>query len=160
MAEKRAWWIVAYVLLVSTMLMAAREQRVVEPAPLPAQVVSAKKVFIAKGVGGDRAIRSGDDLAFDTFYAEMKRWGRFELADTPEKADVLMELSYASPAARGRARDPRLTLKFTDPRTGVLLWSDSEARAKAFCRSNREKNLVRAVDKLVANLKMHMELRP
>jgi hypothetical protein len=157
MAEKRAWWIVAYVLLVSTMLTAARDQRAVEAAPLPAQVVTAKKVFLAKGVGGDRAIRSGDDLAFDAFYAEMKRWGRFELVDAPEKADVLMELSYASAPARGRARDPRLTLKFIDPRTGLLLWSDSQARTKAFCRSNRERNLVKAVDQMITNLKTHLE---
>lgn len=160
MAEKRAWWIVAYILLVSTMLMAARDQRGVEAAPLPAQVVSAKKVFLAKGVGGDRAIRSGDDLAFDAFYAEMKRWGRFELVDAPEKADVVMELSYANPPARGRGRDPRLTLQFSDPKSGTLLWSDSQARRKAFCRANREKNLVRAVNQMIANLKTHLEPQP
>jgi len=131
--------IVVLVLFASTLLFAADKSKRddIPPAPLPKQIVEAKRVFLAKGAGADRALRDGDELAFDAFYAEMKDWGRFELVDSPEQAEVVLELSYSSPpAARSRARDPRLTAKFYDPKTGHVLWTASEERNKAvFCKT-------------------------
>jgi len=115
----------------------------------------------AKGAGADRALRDGDELAFDAFYAEMKDWGRFELVDSPEQAEVVLELSYSSPpAARSRARDPRLTAKFYDPKTGHVLGTAWEERNQAVFCKNRRKNLLEAVDELVAKLKTRMEATP
>ena len=46
---------------------AGQSRRDIPPAPLPSVVVNAKKVFLTNG---------GSDLAYDTFYPEIKKWGK------------------------------------------------------------------------------------
>src|SRR5215471_5988668 len=50
------------------------------PAPLPAQIVSGKRVFISYA-GGELKdwFNGGPNRVYDQFYAEMKQWGRYEL---------------------------------------------------------------------------------
>jgi len=58
------------------------------PAPIPAQILAEKKVFIANG-GGDESgyeaatYSGGPDRAYNEFYAVMKAWGRYELVASP-----------------------------------------------------------------------------
>jgi hypothetical protein len=52
--------------LISLNAFAAKNRKDVPAAPLPTVVVNAKKVFLANG--------GGSNLAYDTFYSEMKQW--------------------------------------------------------------------------------------
>ena len=64
----------------------AKSRKDIPPAPLPAVVVNAEKVFLANG--------GGSDLAYDAFYSEMKKWGKYEIVGSPDEADLIVEISY------------------------------------------------------------------
>jgi hypothetical protein len=51
--------------LVSLNASAAKNRKDVPPAPLPAVVTNAKKIFLSNG--------GGSNLAYDSFYSEMKQ---------------------------------------------------------------------------------------
>jgi len=56
-------------------------------APLPNQIISAKKVFL---------VNSGANEAFDCFYNDLKQWGRYDLVDSPDAADLVIEIGVHS----------------------------------------------------------------
>ena len=60
---------------------AGQSRRDIPPAPLPSVVVNAKKVFLTNG--------GGSDLAYDTFYSEIKKWGKYEVIGSPDDADLI-----------------------------------------------------------------------
>jgi hypothetical protein len=144
-------------------------------APLPKPIVTAKTAFLVKGPGSDPYLKGGGDLAFDTFYADMKAWGKYQIVDTPDQADIVFELSYSSRQVgtsvwsstntyTGATQvysspdmDPRVSLNVYDRKTGFVLWSAAEARDTARRRKNREKNLIKAVHDMVSNLRMRTE---
>lgn len=53
-------------------------------APLPTQLVTAKTVYIEN---------QGSAKIADKLYEELRSWGRFQLVDSPEAADVVLQLS-------------------------------------------------------------------
>jgi hypothetical protein len=64
----------------------SKNRKDVPLAPLPSVIANAKKVFLANG--------GGNNLAYDSFYSEIKKWGRYEIAGSPEEADLIIELAY------------------------------------------------------------------
>jgi len=77
---------------------AAQQFKQVPPAPIPQQIVTAKKVFIANG-GGDESLifdspqySGGPDRLYNEFYAAIKSWGRYELVNAPGEADLVFEI--------------------------------------------------------------------
>src|SRR5580704_15677645 len=66
----------------------AKSRKEVPLAPLPAKIVTAKKVYIANG--------GGSDLAYDALYADVKEWHHYEIVDAPSAADIIMEIRYAT----------------------------------------------------------------
>jgi hypothetical protein len=76
---------------------ATQQYKPAPPAPIPAQILTAKKVFIANG-GGDESrydtawFSGGPDRAYNQFYAAMKTWGRYELVAAPGDADLVFEI--------------------------------------------------------------------
>jgi hypothetical protein len=99
-------------------------------APIPAQILAAKKVFIANA-GGDQMTENdpqftgGPDRAYNQFYAAMKTWGRFDLVNSPAEADLLLEIRQevgVSASSRGSAFAPRFELTIRDPKSNALLW--------------------------------------
>lgn len=108
-------------------------------ASLPASVVSAKTVYV------DNQTTSAELL--NTAYTELAKWGRLEIVDTPQKADIVLRLSNgnfvkfvpggeSAPAAGPKAYKQNWTgadeavppgstrISVTDPKTGNSLWSD------------------------------------
>jgi hypothetical protein len=79
---------------------AAQQAKPAPPAPIPSQILTAKKVFIANG-GGDESrnddalFSGGPDRAYNEFYGAMKTWGRYELVGSPEDADLILEIRQA-----------------------------------------------------------------
>ena len=49
--------------------------------------MNASKVFLANG--------GGNDLAYDTFYSDMKKWGKYDIVGSPDNADLVFEISYS-----------------------------------------------------------------
>src|SRR5579859_7320611 len=72
--------------LLFTLVASAKTRKDVPAAPLPEAIANARKVFLTNG--------GGSELAYDTFYAGMKDWGRYQIVGSPDDADLIVELSY------------------------------------------------------------------
>lgn len=148
-------------------VLAAEQPKQVPPAPIPAQILAAKKVFVANA-GGDEPL--GDDGQFsggarrpyNQFYAALKTLGRFELVSAPAHADLLFEIRFtvpplAGPVVRGdtlggRKYDPQFRLDIRDPKTNALLWAFTEHAEWAILQGNRDKNFDFALARIVTDV--------
>jgi len=68
-----------YFLLVTFSLPASAMK---EQAPLPAEIKAAKTVYLDN--------ESGMAIVLDYAYRELKKWNRFEITDSPNKADLVL----------------------------------------------------------------------
>jgi hypothetical protein len=146
----------------------AKSRKDIPPAPLPAIVVSAKKIFLTNG--------GGSNLAYDTFYSEMKNWGKYEIVGSPENADLIVEISYhvehngtrvwstsntydgTTQVHSAQLMDPQLVLTIYDARTKNSLWETVDHRRLARREKNREKETINSAQRLVDELKSRATL--
>jgi hypothetical protein len=140
-----------------------KHRKDVPEAPLPASVVSAKKIFLTNG--------GGSALAFDEFYSKMKEWGRFEIVGSPSTADIVVDLRYfveddgtrvssytntytgQTQVVSHRVVDPQLSVNIYDAKTKDLLWSVTDHRRLARREKNREKETINSADRLIDGMK-------
>jgi hypothetical protein len=108
-------------------------------ASLPASVASAKTVYV------DNQTTSAE--LQNTAYTEMSKWGRLQVVDNPQKADVIIRLSngnyvrFVPGGDNAPAADPKAgknsfvgadeavppgstRISVIDPKTGNSVWSD------------------------------------
>lgn len=147
---------------------AAAQAKKVEPAPIPAQIATAKRVFIANGGGDvrwhdDPLFSGGVDRSYSQFYAGIKTGGRYELVSAPADADLIFEIEFLVPTAEPQAAarleslaavpfDPQFRLTIRDPKTNVLLWGFTEHAQWAILRGNRDKNFDEAMTRVLADV--------
>jgi hypothetical protein len=138
------------------------------PAPVPNQIVAARRMFISNAgsdsYGSQTYFRltkyeGGPDRFYNQFYAAMKAWGRYELTDSPADADVVGEVRYTSPIVDKQPQyelvyDPQLNLTILDPKTRVPLWSLTEHIQPAGNKEGDNRNFDRAVSRIVDQTKM------
>ena len=121
-------------------------------APLPLVIVNAQKVFLSNG--------GGSDLAYDAFYSAMKSWGKYQIAGSPDDANLIIELAYRVVDRETRVwsstntyngvtdvhsreiTDPQLVLTIYDAKTKNSLWSTIDHRRLARREKNREKETI------------------
>ncbi|HEV2469860.1 MAG TPA: hypothetical protein VGS78_11745 [Candidatus Sulfotelmatobacter sp.] len=141
-------------------------QKQTAPGPLPAQIASARKVFIANGgenqpFSEDYLFSGGSERAYDDLYGAMKSWGKYELVGSPADADLLVEIELQCPKAgpmitpnfRGEyPYDPQFRLTIRDAKTNAVLWSVYEHVEWAILRGNRDKNFDMAMSRLVSDV--------
>lgn len=128
-------------------------------APMPSQLLSAKKVFISNG-GGDINLGIGPQGQFaglpvrpyNDFYAAMKSWGRYELVGAPADADLIFEISF-SETFFGNSIQSKFRLLVLDPKTHFVLWPFAEYIEAAAKAANREKNFEQGMSQVVADAK-------
>ena len=150
--------------LLSGPICAAQQKNLPLPAPIPPQILAAKKVFIAN-VGGDESrneatlYSGGSARTYNEFYAVMKTWGRYELVAAPGDADLIFEIRLIVFQLRSdrftddsTASDPQLRLTIQDPKTRVTLWGLTEHAQGAVLQSNRDKNFEEAMAAVVAEV--------
>jgi TPP-dependent 2-oxoacid decarboxylase len=155
-------------ILMSTVGMADKSRKNIPPAPLPAVIVNAQKVFLSNG--------GGSDLAYDAFYAEMKKWGKYQIVGSPDEADLIIELGYR--VEQGGTRvwsstnyydkttqvhssqivDPQVVLTIYDAKSKNSLWSTIDHRRLARRQKNREKETINSAERLVNELKTRVSL--
>lgn len=102
-------------------------------APVPKQILAAKKVFIANGGSTAAVFKGGPDRPYNQFYAAMKQWNHFELVDSPQNADVVLQISMTVTVnERNLVTGSYLNLGIIDPQTKTSMWNFTEmVRAKA-----------------------------
>lgn len=163
-------WIVCAVLAIACVGvpgLRAQDRKEVLPAPLPAQIFTAKKVFVSNG-GGDTLdyYSGGPDRAYNELYAALKGWRRYELVATPADAELVFEISFSVPilgeAVSGGAGtpvssktviDPQFRLAIRDLKTHVLLWTFIEHVQNALLKGNRDRNFDQAMAALVNDIR-------
>jgi hypothetical protein len=133
-------------------------------APLPSQILTAKKVFISNGGGGvDNNIWSGDSSrAYNEFYAAVKAWGHYVLVGSPAEADLVLQIGNSFTVVKGRTGTavsfepwPEIRLAFIDPKSNIILWA-LDKRLELFeigFQKSRDKNYSDSLNSLVDNLK-------
>jgi len=137
-------------------------------APVPGQILTAKRVFISnagsESYGSQTYFRltkydGGPDRLYNQFYSAIKIWGRYELLDSPADADVVYEVRFTSPivdkqTAHDLVYDPQLNVTIVDPKTRVALWSLTEHIQPARNRQGDNRNFDQAVARLVERTRM------
>jgi hypothetical protein len=110
-------------------------------APRPAQLATAKTVFISNGF--DLKLPQGSE--YDQVYAAVQKLNRFTIVSTPQDADLILEFSDGG-------NELVKILHIVDPKTHTLLWSIREFANSATRRETLDKNEQEAVDRLAADL--------
>ncbi len=146
----------AFLLFLSTgilsipMLMA--QQQPMPSAPIPAQVLAARRIFISNGGDDDWTIPHqihAPNLTYNMFYGDIKSWGKYELVSSPADADVVFEIrSYDSPQA-----GLQVHLSIVDPKTHITLWSLTQEVGGASRIATIRKNFGEAMNSLVEDPK-------
>ena len=129
-------------------------------APVPAQLVTAGKIFISNA-GGDidpNTKQLGDFVGlpvrpYNDFYAAMKPWGRYQIVSSPSDADLVFEISFSVSFIGGGGADAKFHLVILDPKTHVTLWAFTEYIESAILAGNREKHFELGMDSIVADAK-------
>jgi len=77
-----------FISITFTSLLFAKKHEVVPHAPLPAKVLAAKTIYLQNDSGladmGDKA------------YAQLKTWGKYQIVDSKEKADLILLLAMGN----------------------------------------------------------------
>ena len=133
--------------------------------PVPAQIASAKKVFISNA-GADSGLFphpfSGDpDRAYNQFYAGMQSWGKYQVVTDPSEADVVFELQLiapngpSAPNKQNGASDPlpMFRLVIFDRKTHYVLWALTESITVALLQKTHDNNFDLALTALALDLK-------
>lgn len=148
--------------LVSGYTCAAQKSKPTPPAPIPTQILKAKKVFIANG-GGDESLfdmpqyNGGPDRLYNEFYAAMKAWGRYELVSNPQEADLVFEIRLTTfqPTDLGPGNlryDLQFQFIIRDVATHEILWGLTEHAQTAILQGNRDKNFEQALSAILSEL--------
>jgi hypothetical protein len=137
-------------------------QQTKEPAaaPVPAQIVAGRKVFISNA-GADVLSqslfkRAGEpDQAYNHFYSAMRAWGRYEIVATPAEADLVFEISFATPQYYNgvTSYEPHFEVRMLDGKTHFLLWSLTAPVEGAFRKATWLKNFDHGLDVLMDDVK-------
>jgi len=152
------------ILLLQVSVLAAKQAKPAPTAPIPRQILVAKKVFIANAGGDERPdgsiFNGGPERVYNEFYAEVRAAGRYEIVDTPADADLLFEIGFTAPMVSGtrgdslasKPYDPQLRLAIRDPKTNALLWAFTEHVQWAILEGNLDKNFDQTLARIVRDL--------
>jgi hypothetical protein len=130
-------------------------------APIPRQLLSAKKVFISNASGESAVAQGVPDLTYNEFYEGVKSSGRYELAAAPADADLVFEIRYVLFAGAvhitngdgGSSGSEQLRVTILDPQTHVVLWAFTEVIPSANRRLTGRKNFDSAMANLVNDIR-------
>jgi hypothetical protein len=155
--------VVSLGMAMSLLSLPALQAQATKPAPLPSQILTAKKVFISNAGGLlDLKMVSGDRRRdYNQFYAAIQAWGRYELVASPADADLVLQISIIYiPREMGTevVPFPSFRLALIDPKTNIALWVLDEFLVDrpglAMIREkNRDKAFDEAINRVVDDLK-------
>lgn len=135
-----------------------------------ARLAAAKTACVKNG--------GGSDVPFNLISAGIEGWGRFLLVDSPEQADIVIEITspgdeHTSTSTKtrvgtgGRMEDSASTtnshpdwpikIVVSDAHTHLTLWSASEQPKGGFRQRVRDEHLVEAAQRLMTEFRERLE---
>ncbi len=130
----------------------ASDKRSVPNAPIPSQILAAKRIFIANGgedetVPEQRTFSGGPDRAYNQFYDAVKNWDRYQIVGSPSESDLIMEIEVDV-----NFDTPIFRLTIRDPKTDAVLWRFKVRAEFGIGQGASDENSDRAVNRLVGRL--------
>ena len=171
----RAVFIIAWVVCTAGPMLShgqqpAEKKPIMETASM--RLASAKNVFIYR--------THGNRIPFDVIRSTVEGWGRFTLVETPDKADLMIEISSSgdssvqvssssnvsaetgkeekSTSSRKDISPSEVKMTVFDARNKRGLWTATESVKFAMKEKAKENNLVEAAERLAS--KFHDRLEP
>jgi hypothetical protein len=124
----------------------AQQAKETPTAPVPVQILTAKKVFISNASGEcGVSYCPVPSQPYNEFYAVVKSWGRYEIVSTPAAADLVFEIHFTP--------IPQVGLVILDPETRITLWTFVELVHPASRPATGRKNFDKAMTTLVDDVK-------
>jgi hypothetical protein len=167
---------IVFVLIFVGLLAAQQEQKSDEKKPSP-PMTSAARLAAARTAFLKRA--AGRNSPFDVISSAVEGWGKFTLVETPEKADIIIQVSSTddSPVSVSSSVDTspetghmqqstkstreitsaQITLTVLDAKTRLPLWTATEHPKHAMKKVDRENNEVEAAQRLVSRFHDYVE---
>lgn len=139
----------------------SRAQQASVAAPVPSQIITAKRVFISNATGEVMVAGVASNPTYDEFYAALKSWGRYELVSTPADADLIFEIHFTvgmGPTSiingsGSLSKVMQFHVIVLDPKTHVLLWEITQPLQGANRVETGRKNFTQAMANLVGSVK-------
>ena len=126
-------------------------------APIPSQILTAKKVFISNaGVEYETGLwKGGSAQPYNELYAAIKAGVQYEIVAAPADADLVFQISLADPASRLKSsiESPQIELLLLDPKTHIVLWTLGQDVSVSHAQIGRNHALKEALSKLIGDLK-------
>jgi hypothetical protein len=148
-SPRRSRFLIAVATFLLALSLGAIQPPDVPSAPIPVQILSAHKVFIANGESTGR--HWPPTLVYDSFYAGMKSWAKYELVSTPVEADVVLDVRYLEGIYP--ASTERVQILVLDPKTHVTLWQFMEPIQNWARDDTGRKNFESAMNALINDVK-------
>jgi hypothetical protein len=135
---------------------ALRAQQTNTSAPIPSQIAAAHTIFVSNGGGSNyfNIFTGGPDRAYNSLYADLQQWNRYQFAASPAEADLIFEIRSIAPAV-GDATDntvtynPQLVLRILDPKSNAVLWTTSANVRAIGTKKRRDRQFDQSLDVLV-----------
>jgi hypothetical protein len=117
--------------LLASPVMGSEALSALPAAPVPIQVLSAKKVFLSN-LGSDAGASAAflyianPGAAYNGFAAAMNSWGKYELTATPEESDLVLEFRVTAAQLTSGTVIQRLTylnVSVLDTKSHYVLWT-------------------------------------
>jgi hypothetical protein len=118
------------------------------PAPVPIQILTARKIFITNG--DSDPVLDVPNLAYSELYASLKNQGMYEFVQTPADADVVLEVRFEIVIPTQGYYLLRLAI--IDPKTSIVLWRITEHVQPWAREATGRKNIDQAMAGLVSDL--------
>jgi hypothetical protein len=117
--------------LVASPAIGAEAVSALPAAPVPIQVLSAKKVFLSNlGADAEATVAflyiANPDAAYNGFFAAMKSLGQYDVTATPGESDLIMEFRVTAAQLTSGLVIQRLTylnLNVVDTKSHYVLWT-------------------------------------
>ena len=135
-----------------TLLSAATMHAQTAPAPpLPAQLLSAKTIFLANA-GSNTANNQEGSIAYNSMYQDLAAWNRYQLTSSPAEADLSFEVSVVSFSEGSTLSGNYVKLVVRDAKSQALIWTITENIEIANREKTFEKNIADCAAKIAADL--------
>ena len=132
-----------------------------DKAPIPSQLRTAKKIFVSNA-GADSGLfpepfSGAPNRGYNQLYTAIQTLGRYQLVDSPEDSDLVLELRLFAPNGPANANKqkgasdplPMFRLAIYDAKTRFTLWALTQSIDPAVLQKTHDHNFDTALTTLV-----------